>query len=30
LPRSLTGAGKMNIVLIADGQTANPLQVSVR
>ena len=30
LPRSLAGAGKVNIVLTADGQTANPVQVSVR
>jgi uncharacterized protein (TIGR03437 family) len=30
LPRSLAGAGKVNIVLTADGQTANPVQVSVK
>jgi uncharacterized protein (TIGR03437 family) len=30
LPQSLSGAGKVNIVLTADGQTANPVQVSVR
>jgi uncharacterized protein (TIGR03437 family) len=30
LPRSLAGAGKVNIILTADGQTANPVQVSMR
>ncbi|MCX6626111.1 MAG: hypothetical protein NTW28_00580, partial [Candidatus Solibacter sp.] len=30
LPRSLAGAGKVTIVLTGDGQTANPVQVSIK
>ena len=30
LPRSLAGAGKVNIILTADGQTANPVQVTIK
>ncbi len=30
LPRALAGAGRVNIVLAADGQTASPVQVSIK
>jgi len=30
LPRSLAGAGRVNIILTADGQTANPVQVTIK
>jgi len=30
LPRSLAGTGPVNIILNADGQTANPVQVAIR
>ena len=30
LPRSLSSAGSVNIVLTADGQTANPVQVAIK
>jgi uncharacterized protein (TIGR03437 family) len=30
LPRSLAGAGTANIILTADGQTANPVQVTIK
>ena len=30
LPLSLAGKGKVNIVLIADGQTANPVNVTIQ
>ncbi len=30
IPRSLAGAGKANIVVAADGQTANPVEVAIR
>jgi uncharacterized protein (TIGR03437 family) len=30
LPRSLVGAGRVNIILSADGQTANPVQVRIK
>ena len=30
LPRSLAGAGMVNLILNADGQTANPVMVSVK
>jgi uncharacterized protein (TIGR03437 family) len=30
LPRSLAGRGKVTIVLVADGQTANPVQFAVK
>ena len=30
LPRSLAGAGKVNIVLMADGQTASPVELEIK
>jgi uncharacterized protein (TIGR03437 family) len=30
LPRSLAGDGNVNIVLTADGQTANPVRVAIK
>jgi uncharacterized protein (TIGR03437 family) len=30
LPRSLAGAGKVNIVLTADGQTASPVELEIK
>jgi uncharacterized protein (TIGR03437 family) len=30
VPRSLAGAGKVNVVLVADGQTANPVEFVLR
>ena len=30
IPRSFAGTGKVNIVLVADGQTANPVEVALR
>ena len=30
LPRSLSGAGKVNLILTADGQTANPVLVAIK
>jgi uncharacterized protein (TIGR03437 family) len=30
LPRSLAGARRANIILTADGQTANPVQVAIK
>ena len=30
LPRSLSGAGKVNIILTADGQTANPVELAIK
>ena len=30
LPRSLAGEGNVNIILIADGQTANPVRVAIQ
>ncbi len=30
VPRSFAGAGKVNVVLVGDGQTANPVEVVVR
>ncbi|HEV3261782.1 MAG TPA: hypothetical protein VG013_33340 [Gemmataceae bacterium] len=30
VPRSLIGSGKANIVLTADGQTANPVELAIK
>ena len=30
VPRSLTGTGKVNIILTADGQTANPVELAIK
>jgi uncharacterized protein (TIGR03437 family) len=30
VPRSLTGSGKVNIILTADGQTANPVELAIK
>jgi uncharacterized protein (TIGR03437 family) len=30
LPRSLSGSGRVNIILTADGQTANPVELAVQ
>jgi len=30
LPRTLIGYGRVNIIVTADGQTANPVQVVVK
>lgn len=30
LPRSLAGSGEVNIIVAADGQTANPVQVAIK
>jgi uncharacterized protein (TIGR03437 family) len=30
LPRSLSGSGRTNIILTADGQTANPVELAVQ
>jgi uncharacterized protein (TIGR03437 family) len=30
LPRALAGRGRVNLIVTADGQTANPVQVAIR
>jgi uncharacterized protein (TIGR03437 family) len=30
VPRSLAGSGRVNIVLTADGQTANPVELAIK
>ena len=30
LPRSLSGSGRINVIVTADGQTANPVELAVR
>jgi uncharacterized protein (TIGR03437 family) len=30
VPRSLAGSGRVNIILTADGQTANPVELAIK